>query len=230
VPNPTEEIQRTTPGNEFGRVRALRLLAFDTPKIAALQHRLNYTIWWQLCQYIFVLCAQQHRSGQNEAGSRPHQEIWESQGVRFLQQPIRESHNTPFFCEFGTNKLARIDPSTMRVREYSLPPADARPRRIALAPEGTIYYSDFARGYLGRFDPSGGKLPKEWLSPGGSESEPYGIAITNDGYTPGKDSRQNVTLADRDLLETSRCEAHRLSNAWGIVIANVIRTKQIYLY
>jgi virginiamycin B lyase len=49
------------------------------------------------------------------------------------------------------------------------------------AVDGTIYYSDFARGYLGHFDPSGGKLLKEWLSPGGPESEPYGIAITNDG-------------------------------------------------
>jgi virginiamycin B lyase len=62
-----------------------------------------------------------------------------------------------------------------------LPATDARPRRIALAPDGTIYYTDFARGYLGHFDPAVGKLIKEWPSPGGAESEPYGIAITNDG-------------------------------------------------
>ena len=90
-------------------------------------------------------------------------------------------NNTPFFCEFGTNNLASIDPETMRIREYTLPAAGARPRRIALAPDGTVYYTDFARGYLGHFDPSSGKLLKEWLSPGGSESEPYGIAITTDG-------------------------------------------------
>jgi virginiamycin B lyase len=90
-------------------------------------------------------------------------------------------NNTPFFCEFGTNKLGSIDPSTMRIREYTLPAAGARPRRIALAPDGTVYYTDFARGYLGHFDASSGKLLKEWRSPGGSESEPYGIAITNDG-------------------------------------------------
>jgi virginiamycin B lyase len=47
-------------------------------------------------------------------------------------------NNTPFFCEFGTNKVASIDPSTMRIREYTLPAAGARPRRIALAPDGTI--------------------------------------------------------------------------------------------
>jgi virginiamycin B lyase len=90
-------------------------------------------------------------------------------------------NNAPFLCEFGTNKLAMVDPSTMKIREYVLPAAGARPRRIALAPDGTIYYTDFARGYLGHFDASSGKLLKEWKSPGGSESEPYGIAITSDG-------------------------------------------------
>jgi virginiamycin B lyase len=90
-------------------------------------------------------------------------------------------NNFPFLCEFGTNKLASLDPSTMKIREYTLPAAGARPRRLALAPDGTIYYTDFARGYLGHFDPSSGTLLKEWLSPSGSESEPYGIAITNDG-------------------------------------------------
>ena len=87
---------------------------------------------------------------------------------------------TPFFCEFGANKLASVDPGTMKIREYILPATEARPRRIAMAPDGSIYYTDFARGYLGHFDPSTGKLLKEWSSPGGSESEPYGIAITND--------------------------------------------------
>jgi DNA-binding beta-propeller fold protein YncE len=77
-------------------------------------------------------------------------------------------------------ELASVDPGTMKIREYVLPAADARPRRIAVAPDGTIYYTDFARGYLGHFDPSAGKLLKEWSSPGGSESEPYGIAITSD--------------------------------------------------
>jgi virginiamycin B lyase len=42
-------------------------------------------------------------------------------------------NNVPFFCEFGTNKLASIDPNTMKIREYNLPAASARPRRIARA-------------------------------------------------------------------------------------------------
>jgi hypothetical protein len=43
------------------------------------------------------------------------------------------SQGIPFFCEFGTNKLASIDPRTLRIREYTLP-AGARPRRLAKLP------------------------------------------------------------------------------------------------
>jgi virginiamycin B lyase len=90
-------------------------------------------------------------------------------------------NGSPFFCEFGSNKLAAVDPKTMTIHEYTLPNAGARPRRLALASDGTVFYTDYARGYLGHFDPATGKLLKEWTSPGGAESEPYGIAATRDG-------------------------------------------------
>jgi len=89
------------------------------------------------------------------------------------------SKGVPFFCEFGTNRLARIDPQTMDITEYPLPEG-ARPRRLAITSNDMVYYSDFARGYLGRLDPTTGKT-QQWRSPGGSESEPYGIAATPDG-------------------------------------------------
>jgi virginiamycin B lyase len=85
----------------------------------------------------------------------------------------------PYFCEFGTNKLASIDPTTMAIKEYEVSKG-ARPRRLAVANDGTIYYSDYERGYLGHFDPATGKV-EEWTSPGGGGSEPYGITVTPDG-------------------------------------------------
>jgi virginiamycin B lyase len=85
----------------------------------------------------------------------------------------------PYFCEFGTNKLASIDPTTMAIKEYELSKG-ARPRRLAVATDGTIYYSDYERGYLGHFDPATGKV-EEWKSPSGEGSEPYGITVTPDG-------------------------------------------------
>ncbi len=89
------------------------------------------------------------------------------------------SRGVPFFCEFGTNKLASINPETMEITELQLPKS-ARPRRLAITADDEVYYSDYARGYLGHFDPASGKI-EEWRSPGGADSEPYGITATPDG-------------------------------------------------
>src|SRR5712664_348346 len=92
---------------------------------------------------------------------------------------IINSKGIPFFCEFGTNKLAKIDPQSMAIVEYKLPEG-ARPRRIAVDASDKIYFTDYQSGNLGRLDPATGAV-KMWPSPGGANSGPYGIAITPDG-------------------------------------------------
>jgi virginiamycin B lyase len=89
------------------------------------------------------------------------------------------SKGIPFFCEFGTNKMAKIDPQTMAITEYQLPPS-ARPRRMAIDAADNVYFTDFETGNLGLLDPATGAV-KMWPSPGGSRSAPYAIAITPDG-------------------------------------------------
>lgn len=84
-----------------------------------------------------------------------------------------------YFCEFGANKIGKVNPTTLDISEIALPQG-ARPRRIANHPDGLIYYTDFARGYVGELDPKTEKV-QEWSSPGGEGSEPYGIASTSDG-------------------------------------------------
>jgi virginiamycin B lyase len=87
------------------------------------------------------------------------------------------SKGIPVVVLFGTNKVATIDPKTLGLKEYTLPAAEARPRRLALADDNTVYYSDYARGFLGRLDLATGQV-KEWASPSGPQSQPYGIAFT----------------------------------------------------
>lgn len=89
------------------------------------------------------------------------------------------SKGVPIFCEFATNKMAKIDPQTMDITEYVLPEG-ARPRRMAIDASDQIYFTDFSRGYLGRLELTSGAV-KMWASPGGAKSAPYGIAITPDG-------------------------------------------------
>jgi len=86
------------------------------------------------------------------------------------------SKGVPFTVLFGTNKIAAIDPATLEIREYTLPAAGARPRRLAIGPDDKVWYTDFARGYLGRLDLATGEV-KEWRSPSGPKSKPYGIVF-----------------------------------------------------
>ena len=81
--------------------------------------------------------------------------------------------------EFGVNKIASIDPDTMAIHEYVLPNEDSRPRRVAITSDDVLYYTDYSRGYLGRFDTKTGKTTAEWASPGGPKSQPYGITSVN---------------------------------------------------
>ena len=89
------------------------------------------------------------------------------------------SDGTPVFDLFGTNKIGTIDPKTMAITEY-LVPEGARPRRIAVDQKDIVWYTDYARGFLGRLDLKT-KEVKEFASPGGPKSQPYGISVTSDG-------------------------------------------------
>jgi virginiamycin B lyase len=137
--------------------------------------------------------------------------------------------DVPFFCEFGTNKLASIDPKTMKIREYTLPAPNARPRRIALAPDGTIYYTDYARGYLGHFDPATGKLLKEWTSPGGAGSEPYGIAVTKDGKVWYSESGMKPNTLVKFDPKSESFSTEPIPSGGGVV-RNMVATPDLRLY
>ena len=137
--------------------------------------------------------------------------------------------NTPFFCEFGTNKLAAVDSKTPTIHEYALPNASARPRRLALAPDGSVFYSDYARGYLGHFDPASGKLLKEWPSPGGSGSEPYGIAVTSDGEVWYSESGVTPNTLVRFDPKSESFSTRQIPSGGGIV-RNMVATPGRRLY
>ncbi len=87
---------------------------------------------------------------------------------------------TVWVALFGTNALGQIDPARpAAMRVVTLPHADARPRRVAVDTGGAVYYTDYPRGRLGRLVPATGEL-REWASPGGDGSAPYGITVGPD--------------------------------------------------
>lgn len=138
-------------------------------------------------------------------------------------------NGVPFFCEFGANKLGSIDPKTMTIREYTLPATGARPRRIALAADGTIYYTDYARGYLGHFDPASGQLLKEFPSPGGSSSHPYGIAIGTNGEVWYSESGVQPNTVVRFNPKSEGFSTETIPSGGGVV-RNMVATPNGRLY
>lgn len=86
---------------------------------------------------------------------------------------------TPWVALLGTNKLASVDPLTLKLTEHALPDSDSGPRRIAVTGTGQVYYVDYSLGRIGRLDPATGAV-REWAAPSGTGSGPYAMAIDAD--------------------------------------------------
>lgn len=82
----------------------------------------------------------------------------------------------PWVALFGTNRLVTLDPDDLKPRFVELPAPDARPRRLGLTSDGSVWYVDHARGTLGRMDPATGAV-SERQTPGGQGSRPYAMAV-----------------------------------------------------
>src|SRR5258708_2317490 len=110
----------------------------------------------------------------------------------------------------------------MQIHEYVLPHPESRPRRIAVTPDDTIYYSDYARGYLGRLDPKSGQID-EWPSPGGPESLPYAMDYLNGAIWYAETGVEPNTLVRFDLA-TKKFQTWKIPSGGG-VIRNMMPTR-----
>jgi virginiamycin B lyase len=86
-----------------------------------------------------------------------------------------DSNGHPWIALFNTNHLATVDPESMELNTVELPEG-ARPRRLVVDSRDNVWYVDYARGKLGRYEPETDALT-EWDNPGGADSRPYGMAI-----------------------------------------------------
>ena len=137
------------------------------------------------------------------------------------------SEGVPFFCELGTHKIASIDPKTMAIHDYDLPKA-VRPRRLAIDARDQVYFSDFKSGHLGRLDPKTGEV-KLWDSPGGAESNPYGITITPDGMVWYSESGVKPNTMVRFDPKTETFAKAAIPSGGGVV-RNMAATKDGRVY
>jgi virginiamycin B lyase len=137
------------------------------------------------------------------------------------------SEGVPFFCELGTHKIGSIDPKTMAIHDYDLP-KEVRPRRLAIDAQDRVYFSDFKSGHLGRLDPKTGEV-KLWDSPGGAESNPYGITITPDGMVWYSESGVKPNTMVRFDPKTETFAKAAIPSGGGVV-RNMAATKDGRVY
>jgi virginiamycin B lyase len=107
--------------------------------------------------------------------------IWKMPGGSRPYGIKLDSKGRPYFDLFGTNKIGTIDPRSGALREYTLPNDRARPRRIEITDDNTIWYGDYTRGYLGKLNTQTGAV-EEFALPSGGGSMPYGMATDDRGY------------------------------------------------
>jgi virginiamycin B lyase len=135
---------------------------------------------------------------------------------------VVDSKGNPYYCEFGAPKIARIDPNTMQIKEWTLPHPESRPRRIAITNDDVIYYADYSRGYLGRLDTKTGAI-KEWASPSGPASQPYGITFLNGVIWYSESAVKPNTLVRFDP-KTEKFQTWAIP-AGGGVVRNMMTTR-----
>ena len=86
---------------------------------------------------------------------------------------------TVWFTEFTLQgKVGKVNPRTLEVTKYTLPTPNARPRRIQIDTDGTVWFAEYAAGQIGRLDPRTGNI-REYPLPGASPT-PYALGIDKD--------------------------------------------------
>mgnify|MGYP001821692285 FL=1 len=90
-----------------------------------------------------------------------------------------DSKGNPWVALLGTSALATIDARTLDLTIITLPRDEARLRRLAITHDGAVWYTDYAQGYIGQYDPESGEF-REWKTPS-EQSGPYAMAADNLG-------------------------------------------------
>ena len=107
-----------------------------------------------------------------------------------------------WFVAAKAGRLGRLLPARRQIIEFEVPFPNAGPRGLAAVP-GAIYYTDFRRGTLGRFELERRSF-KEWPSPSGPDARPDGIAVDGDGYVWYCEASANQLVRFDPQTETFR--------------------------
>ncbi len=85
-----------------------------------------------------------------------------------------------WFCQFAGDRLGRIDATTQALTEMTLEPG-SRPRRMAAAPDGSLWVTYYGNGKLVKVDPIARKVVQEYALRAGPGGGPYAVTVDGAG-------------------------------------------------
>jgi virginiamycin B lyase len=92
-----------------------------------------------------------------------------------------DSQGNIWFTITGTpGQVVKMDWKTLKMTKYPVPTKDGLPRRIQIDSKGIIWFGEYNRGKLGRFDPKTEAF-QEYDLPTGRLTHPYGLGIDGNG-------------------------------------------------
>ncbi len=101
-----------------------------------------------------------------------------------------------WFCQLTGDRVGRIDARTGTVSEVSTG-AGSNPRRIATAPDGSLWVVLHGNGKLVRIDPEARRIADQYAMPAGADGNPYAVTVAGDGRVWANEIRTDtVTLFD----------------------------------
>jgi virginiamycin B lyase len=84
-----------------------------------------------------------------------------------------------WFCRMGDNKMGRLDPKSGQMAEVDMG-GGSLPRRVAAAPDGTLWVTLYGNGKLAKLDPVAMKVVKTYQLPAG-DGGPYAVTVDGGG-------------------------------------------------
>jgi virginiamycin B lyase len=92
-----------------------------------------------------------------------------------------DSQGNIWFTITGTpGQVVKMDWHSLKMTKYPVPTKDGLPRRIQIDSNGIIWFGEYNRGKLGRFDPKTEAF-QEYDLPTGPRTHPYGLGVDAKG-------------------------------------------------
>lgn len=106
-----------------------------------------------------------------------------------------------WFCRFSADSLGRLDPKTGEITTLPTGPG-SRPRRIAAAPDGTLWVTYYGSGKLAQVDPVARKVVREVDLPAGAAGGAYAVTVDGKGRVWANEIQTDtVALLDPGTLQ-----------------------------